>query len=86
VLFMLGYVVWTADRLTALAPATAGGTARSRTRDPGTPASAAAQAAATGTIGLAPAGACQPMLAPRLAACYKIAMGIGMVYMLILAL
>lgn len=86
-LFMLGYVVWTVDRLTALVPATAGVTPRGTTRDPGSPALAAAQAAApASTADAAPAGACQPMLAPRLAACYKIAMGIAMGYMLILAL
>ena len=65
--FILGYVVWLADRLTALTPAVAGGTAGGGTPDPGAP-------------------ACLPVLAPRLAACYKIAMGIGMGYMLILAL
>jgi len=65
--FILGYVVWLADRLTALKPAVAGGTSGGGTPDPGAP-------------------ACLPALAPRLAACYKIAMGIGMGYMLILAL
>jgi hypothetical protein len=81
-LFMVGYVVWTTDRLTALAPATAGVTPP----DPGAPVSAAPQATPAATADPAPARACQPMLAPRLAACYKIAMGIGMCYMLILAL
>ena len=53
-LFMVGYVVWTADRLTALARAGQGG------------------------------GGAGPVLAPRLAACYKIAMSMAMGYMLVL--
>jgi hypothetical protein len=53
-LFMIGYVMWTADQLTALV----------RARVPHQ----------RGTVALA----------PRLAACYKIAMGIAMGYMLIL--
>lgn len=59
-LFMIGYVVWAADQLTALT--------RGRT----------AQAA-----GIA---AGKPVLAPRLAACYKIAMSLTMGYMLVLML
>jgi hypothetical protein len=58
-LFMIGYVLWTADQLTSLV------------RAPG-----------PGHGGLAGGSA----LAPRLAACYKIAMGITMGYMLILML
>jgi len=54
-LFMIGYVLWTADQLTALA----------RAAPPLRP----------------PGGAA---LAPKLAACAKIAMGIGMGYMLVL--
>jgi Domain of unknown function (DUF5134) len=57
-LFMIGYVLWTADQLTALARAPAGAARRAR----------------------------GPALAPRLAACYKIAMGLTMGYMLILML
>jgi hypothetical protein len=56
-LFMLGYVVWTTDRLTALARAKASGEQVVR-----------------------------PVLAPRLAACGKLAMGITMGYLLILML
>jgi len=54
-LFMLGYIVWTTDRLTALARAKASVAGR-------------------------------PVLAPKLAACGKLAMGITMSYMLILML
>jgi hypothetical protein len=50
-LFMLGYVLWTTDRLAVMSRA---------------------RAAASGAI-----------LAPRLAACYKIAMSVGMGYMLL---
>ncbi len=60
-LFMIGYVLWTADQLTALVRTTA------------------ARAGAAHR----PGGAA---LAPRLAACYKIAMGLTMGYMLILML
>jgi hypothetical protein len=54
-LFMIGYVVWAADQLTALT--------RGR---------------------IIAAG--KPVLAPRLAACYKIAMSLTMGYMLVLML
>ncbi len=60
-LFMLGYVLWTIDRLASLS--------RART-------AATAYGAAAGT----------PALAPRLATGYKIAMGIGMGYMLVMML
>jgi len=59
-LFMVGYVMWLGNNLTALAPATATGTA---------------------TTGTATA-----YLAPRCAACCKIAMGTTMGYMLIMML
>ena len=58
-LFMVGYVMWLANHLTALAPATPAGT--------------------TTTTGTA-------YLAPRCAACCKIAMGTTMGYMLIMML
>jgi len=63
-LFMVGYVMWLANNLTALAPATA--------------ASAAAGTTAT--------TAATAYLAPRCAACCKIAMGTTMGYMLIMML
>ena len=62
-LFMLGYIVWTTDRLTALAraKATAAGPRLAEQGD-------------------------RPVLAPTLAACGKLAMGITMGYMLLLTL
>jgi hypothetical protein len=59
--FMLGYVVWIGNRLTA-------------------------PVAATGTVTDTTGGGCQPLLAPRSAGVYKIAMGVTMGYMLILLL
>jgi hypothetical protein len=59
--FMVGYVMWLGNNLSALAPATATGTT-------------AAITARTG------------YLAPRCAACCKIAMGVTMGYMLIMLL
>jgi hypothetical protein len=98
-LFMLGYVVWTTDRLTALAraravaadpgghpgqrlPAVALPTAAlpaSRTHDAGGTGSASAD---VGTQHGNPGG--RPVLAPKLAACGKLAMSVTMGYMLIL--
>ena len=91
-LFMIGYVLWTADRLTSLlrgaaVAATPAVRDRARTVAAGSPAGAAG---ARGVAGAVLAGrdhrAGLPVLAPRLAACYKIAMGITMGYMLILML
>jgi hypothetical protein len=95
-LFMLGYVMWTTDRLTSLARAQA------TMADPGVPwdhqprvtvplvRSPHGPGDAPGTPGAArirredQAGL--PVLAPKLAACSKIAMSIAMGYMLILML
>ena len=95
-LFMLGYIVWTTDRLASLARA------RTAVADPGrnsglrssvavlaaAPSYGAANApstpAAAGTRQEHQAG--RPVLAPKLAACGKIAMSITMGYMLILML
>jgi hypothetical protein len=77
-LFMLGYIVWTTDRLTALARAKVAVADRGADRPP----SAAAASAAAGLWAGDQAG--RPVLAPKLAACGKIAMGITMGYMLIL--
>jgi hypothetical protein len=79
-LFMLGYIVWTTDRLAALVRARAT-PALGRTAAPprgadgavGTPADAGTQAGGV-------------VLAPALAACGKLAMSITMGYMLILML
>jgi uncharacterized protein DUF5134 len=93
-LFMTGYVLWTADQLTSLARATSATTTRDAARPParllvttGAPAAAGTQGAGAPAASAAPAvhrhPAASPALAPRLAACYQIAMGIAMGYMLI---
>jgi Domain of unknown function (DUF5134) len=94
-LFMLGYVLWTTDRLTSLARGHIAITAPNRRIDGrvsvlagGPAASGACLADSRGTPD--PPGTRQehagrrPMLAPRLAACYKIAMGLAMSSMLIM--
>jgi hypothetical protein len=88
--FIFGYVVWLGDRVTVPARALAGA---------GRSGPVAAGAAAVGVgpgaaaVGVAPGDAtagspraCQPSLAPGCAACYKIAMGVTMGYMLVLML
>jgi len=93
-LFMIGYVLWTTDQLTALARAPAGaasGAARDQSRIPvpaagpsgGVDIPEAAAGASPSRGAHRPGGSA---LAPRLAACYKIAMGLTMGYMLILML
>jgi uncharacterized protein DUF5134 len=90
-MFMLGYIVWTTDRLTALARA------RTTTAGPGSSGAPEPAAAclrhADGALSAAAPGttrhdelASRPPLAPRLAALGKIAMSITMGYMLILML
>ncbi len=90
-LFMIGYVLWTADQLTALvrAPAAApSGPVRDQAgirAGAGGPGGAGTKdAAATAVLQRLSHHAGTMTLAPRLAACYKIAMGIAMGYMLIL--
>jgi hypothetical protein len=93
-LFMVGYIVWTTDRLTSLARARTTAACPSKNRDHQSAAAVAITAPRRpgGTPGLHPAGtqsqdpAPRPVLAPKLAACGKIAMGITMGYMLILML
>jgi hypothetical protein len=90
-LFMLGYIVWTTDRLTALARAPATAADQGGDRDHRAPAAARADAPAPDTGGAVstPAAGSRagcPVLAPKLAACGKIAMSITMGYMLILML
>ena len=90
-LFMTGYVLWTADQLTALVRAPAAAASGPVRDQAGTRAGAGGPGGAAGTKD-APAAVLQRLshhagtmaLAPRLAACYKIAMGIAMGYMLIL--
>jgi hypothetical protein len=89
-LFMIGYVLWTADQLTALvrAPATAtSGPVRDQPST-GRPADVAGSTDAVGAAVLQRVSHQRAalVLSPRLAACYKIAMGIAMGYMLILML
>ena len=88
-LFMLGYVLWAIDRLAVLSRTAAAATPR--------PAAAARSRLATVTLPSAtgilgppahgtiayPRPPGRTALAPRLAACYKIAMAITMGYMLI---
>ena len=92
-LFMIGYVLWTADQLSTLVRAPAGATAGAVRHQ--SPALATGHSGGGGTQDAAdaaavPSGAAHrpggPALAPRLAACYKIAMGLTMGYMLVLML
>ena len=91
-LFMLGYILWTIDRLAS--PSRAATAATAHGAAPGRPAPAIVTASAAARVPY-PAGPGSiepgevpgsPALAPRLATGYKIAMGIGMGYMLIMML
>ena len=88
-LFMLGYVLWTTDKLAGLSRASTATGSRSGTG--ASLVSAAPGPAISGSLAPRPpalrivgsvAGA--PPLAPRFAACYKIAMSIAMGYMLVM--
>jgi hypothetical protein len=79
-LFMLGYIVWTADQVTA----------RSRAKTPATSERPAVARGGTGHGGAlawdrveGPANLTAVVLAPQFAACYKIGMSIAMGYMLL---
>jgi hypothetical protein len=94
-LFMLGYVMWTTDQLASLARASARAPGLARPPQPRTLAvvpaggrtdGTAAGRDTAGSLDQDPPPAGQVLLAPRLAACGKIAMGIAMGYMLILML
>jgi Domain of unknown function (DUF5134) len=94
-LFMLGYVLWAVDRLAGLSRATAAATAATaRGTGAGWPSqhAVALPAAASVPGGLAAASTAyghhtgRPALAPRAAACYKIAMAVTMGYMLVMML
>ena len=83
-LFMVGYVVRVADRLTIRAPALAAASA-----SPAPPAAPAVMAAPAPPDTAPPGGrvsTSRPYLAPRCAALCKIAMGLTMAYMLVLML
>jgi hypothetical protein len=90
-LFMLGYILWTIDRLASLSRARATVTAHGAAAGSPPPAALTASAARVpgtarpGTIGYSGAPG-RLALAPRLAISYKIAMGIGMGYMLVMML
>ena len=92
-LFMLGYVLWAIDRLAVLSRAPAAATPRlaAATRSPLAALTVPATAGILGPPGPGPTAdprrpPSRTALAPRLAACYKIAMAITMGYMLILML
>jgi hypothetical protein len=76
-LFMVGYVMWLANNLSALTPATATATTTGTTTT--TTTTTATGTTATGTTATA-------YLAPRCAACCKIAMAVTMGYMLVVML
>jgi hypothetical protein len=95
-LFMVGYIVWTTDRLTTLARAktTAADPGQNQNHQPSAALPAAAPSHDGGRTPGTPAAAetrrqaqtGRPVLAPKLAACGKLAMSITMSYMLILML
>jgi hypothetical protein len=91
-LFMVGYIVWTTDRLTSLARAKAPVTCPGGNRDYHSAGVTMTASRPGVTPGPHPARtqssdpAPRPVLAPKLAACGKLAMGITMGYMLILML
>ena len=95
-IFMIGYLAWAADQLTSLASGRTVRTPRTAPDPASRPATrhsastvmvaeaAYLTASAEGARAAHPAG--RPMLAPRLSACTKIAISLGMGYMLILML
>jgi hypothetical protein len=91
-LFMLGYILWALDRLAGLSRATTSATVRGA--GTGWPSRAAVTVpAAAGVLGQSALASVaqghhpgRPALAPRAAACYKIAMAITMGYMLVMML
>jgi hypothetical protein len=92
-LFMLGYMVWTTDRLASLARARIAAAGPGRSRGRRSPAAVpvavtahvAGDAPGTSAAGTRHGGrAGGPVLAPGLATCGKLAMSIAMGYMLIL--
>jgi hypothetical protein len=92
-IFMVGYVMWQADRLPALARTTGEWGRAQPGGPPVAPAIAAVggQATQAGETATAPAPPVRPapapkVLSPRLAACCQIAMAVTMGYMLILML
>jgi Domain of unknown function (DUF5134) len=91
-LFMLGYVLWATDQLARLSRARAAAPARGAAALRPSLATVTVPSAASAPGAPSP-GAASPerppgraVLAPRLAACYKVAMGIAMGYMLVMML
>lgn len=84
-LFMLGYVLWAIDRLAGLSRAMAAATAQGAATGRLSPAAVTGPASVRVSAPAGPGATAypSPALAPRLAACYKIAMAITMGYMLI---
>ena len=84
-LFMLGYVLWAIDRLAWLSRTMAAATAQGALTSRSSPATVTIPAAGRALFPAGPGATAfpRPALAPRLAACYKIAMAITMGYMLI---
>lgn len=78
-LFMLGYIVWTTDQLAALSRTKAAVTSSPRAG----PGISVAVAADSPSASATRSGLPSVTLAPRLAACYKIAMSMAMGYMLV---
>lgn len=91
-LFMLGYVLWALDRLAGLSRVMTAATARGTGAGWPSLSAATVPVAASGPGQIAPASRAhghqpgRPALAPRAAACYKIAMAITMGYMLVMML
>jgi hypothetical protein len=80
-LFMLGYLMWTTDRLASMSRARAEASGSTHPEASGGPASGVGTLTLTASAPTALTARAQ--LAPRFAACCKIAMSIGMGYMLI---
>jgi len=80
---LFGYVIWTTDKLTSLAPVAALGAAAAAAPSAGqTGASAGTGGSASAATGVGVARVTPP-LSPRLAACCEIVMGVTMGYVLI---
>lgn len=87
-LFMAGYILWTSDQLAALSRAGAAAATSAGTGSAGISAATSHNPAPASALTYRRAGACgggavTAPLAPRFAACYKIAMSVAMGYMLI---
>jgi hypothetical protein len=86
-LFMAGYILWTSDQLAALSRASAAAASSTGTGSAGTSLATSLNPAPASALTYRRAEACAAAvtvpLAPRFAACYKIAMSIAMGYMLI---